>query len=175
MKERSGLRRTLLTLCGLLLLANLLGLIWLMPHMRIQEMEKVRRHMGASAVEDSREAGALFSLSQGLVAGAQQEILSDAVIIALPEGDPGELQETKNKEGSAGIRDRVVLGFDSRDTTGHRDVRSQAYKVGVGYKVSDNSVLGLEAQKELHDSNDARNSETPEERDVMQVRYKLKF
>lgn len=71
---------------------------------------------------------------------------------------------------------KIDLEYGTEDTTEHGMVRTQNYTVGVGYKMDKSSSVGLEAQKELHDSSDA----TSWNRDVainesISIKYKKKF
>jgi|GEM_PF-2382618 len=71
---------------------------------------------------------------------------------------------------------RVVFGAGTVDTTDAKSVRSTSFNVGVGYKMNEKALLGLEAQKELNDRWDSESSGRPSEEDqTMNVRYKFQF
>lgn len=70
---------------------------------------------------------------------------------------------------------RVVFDAGAVDTTDTKYVRSTSFNVGLGYKVTEQAMLGLEAQREINDPYDADAGRASEEDQSMNVRYKFQF
>ncbi len=94
-----------------------------------------------------------------------------------------ELNEVTFEPGPPEIPDAVKadqkklgynLGFE--DSTGQGDVRASNFKIGVNYKVSENSTVGVEASRGIHDTQDAAAwGRSVDDENAAQAKYKLSF
>ncbi len=74
--------------------------------------------------------------------------------------------------------DKKKLGYDFgiEDATGQGKVRTSSAKVGVNYKVSQNSTVGVELKRGLHDAQDAAAwGKSVDDENAAQAKYKLLF
>jgi hypothetical protein len=71
---------------------------------------------------------------------------------------------------------KLGYNFGVEDATGRGDVRVSNAKIGVDYKVSENSTVGVEASQGIHDSQDAAAwGRSVEDETSAQAKYKLSF
>jgi len=94
-----------------------------------------------------------------------------------------ELQKEAMEQKRGLWRDRVEsdqknmdykLGLE--DVTGLGNVRASNAKIGVDYKMSDNSTVGVEARQGIHDTQDAKAwGQSVDDETAAQAKYKLSF
>ncbi|MEI7751362.1 MAG: thermonuclease family protein [Candidatus Omnitrophota bacterium] len=66
------------------------------------------------------------------------------------------------------------LGLE--DATGLGNVRASSAKIGVDYKVSENSTVGVEARQGIHDTGDAKAwGQSVDDETAAQAKYKISF
>jgi hypothetical protein len=71
---------------------------------------------------------------------------------------------------------RLRPNLDIEDATGRGNVRVAKAKIGVEYKVSENSAVGVEAIRGIHDARDASAwGHSVKDEKAAQVKYKILF
>ncbi|MFA7255121.1 MAG: hypothetical protein WC133_03365 [Candidatus Omnitrophota bacterium] len=78
----------------------------------------------------------------------------------------------------AGEADQKKLGYNLgiEDVTGRGNVRASNLKIGVDYKVSKNSSVGIEARQGVHDTQDAAAwGASVDDETAARAKYKLSF
>ncbi|MFH0985048.1 MAG: thermonuclease family protein [Candidatus Omnitrophota bacterium] len=88
------------------------------------------------------------------------------------------LEQKRGLWREAKEEDRKKLGYKLglEDVTGRGDVRASNAKIGVDYKVSENSTVGVEASQGIHDSQDAAAwGKSVDDATAAQAKYKISF
>ena len=138
--------------------ALILTLIFLLPGIGL---------LGASEPHQSEEPGRVEEIANGHLALDIGSIEEDFQRDNLPEVD---------FPGSESVPQKLGYNYGIEDATGQGNVRASAVKMGVEYKVTEKSSLGIEASKEVHDSRDAAAwGKSVKDETAAGVKYKVSF
>lgn len=105
----------------------------------------------------------------------QETIAADKFILTLNKIIPEPEQPAIPVEQEADQK-KIGYNFGIDDTTGRGSVRTSKAKIGVDYKVSKDSTVGVEASRKIHDAQDAEAwGKSVDDDHEAQVKYKLLF
>lgn len=114
--------------------------------------------------------------TQGRIPEAiQEKVTVKKLVYSLSEE---ELEPELLEIPGAGEANPKKLGYDFgiEDVTGQGNVRASNLKIGVDYKVSENSTVGVEARQGVHDTQDAAAwGASMDDETAARAKYKLSF
>ena len=84
--------------------------------------------------------------------------------------------EIEQNKRLARLKEIISVDFGAEESNLSQEVRATRYTLGVGLRLTKSSLVGIEAQKEFHDTQDAEfASSVPETDEAMRVKYQIRF